>query len=117
MIYNINKIETILASIYLTLYNLRLVYYIVPTVIDTCIVQMNHLHIWLVLERGGRGPSKRSRTSTFFSSRGPWSTSCYEVFMRSDNFYINRSALKIHHVVPQHHKIARGQLNELAHVV
>ena len=32
----INKIETILASFYLTLYNLRLVYYTVPIVKDTC---------------------------------------------------------------------------------
>ena len=44
-------------------------------------------------------------------------TSCYEVFMRSANFYINRSDLNIHHVVPQHHQIARGELNELDHVV
>ena len=45
------------------------------------------------------------------------STSCYEVFIRSANFYINRFDLNIHHVVPQRHKIARGELNELDHVV
>ena len=73
MIYNINKIETILASFYLTLYNLRLVYYIVPTVIDTCIVQMNHLHICLVLEKGGGagGPAKGLAPAHFFPLEGP----------------------------------------------
>ena len=56
-------------------------------------------------------------SSVYQPSQVQHPTSCYEVFMRSANFYINRSDLNIHHVVPQHHKIARGDLNELDHVV
>ena len=55
--------------------------------------------------------------SLFSSVYQPSGYQHHSIFLRSDNFYINRSALNIHHVVPQHHKIARGQHNELAHVV
>ena len=68
-------------------------------------------------------------SSVYQPSQVQHPTSCYEVFMRSANFYINRSDLNIHHVVPQHHKIARVEpkptrfklvlveLNELDHMV
>ena len=34
-----------------------------------------------------------------------------------DGLFVDRVDLNIHHVVPQRHKIARSELNELDHVV
>ena len=70
MINSINKIEIILASFYLTLYNLQLVYYIE---LSNCHESSTYMTSVGKGGVGGRGPSKRSRTSTFFSSRGHWS--------------------------------------------
>ena len=45
-------------------------------------------------------------TTVFFSIPTiRMSTSCYEAFLSFDNFYINRSDLNIHHMVPQHKSI------------
>ena len=75
MIYNINKIETILASFYLTLYNLRLVYYIVPTVIDYMYSANESSTYMTSVGKGGAGAQQKvSHQHIFFLSRALVST-------------------------------------------